>query len=46
MTMIVADHMLISAMMDGPLIRFGYASDGARNTVVSRNYMVNFKLTY
>jgi len=23
MTMIVADHMLISAMMDGPFIRFG-----------------------
>jgi hypothetical protein len=46
MTMIAADHMLISAMMDGPFIRFGQASGGARNTVVGRYYMVNLKPTY
>ena len=46
MTMIAADHMLISAMMDGPFLRFGQASGGARNTVVGRYYMVNLKPTY
>jgi hypothetical protein len=46
MTTIATDHMLISAMMDGPFILFGQASGGARNTVVSRYYMVNMKPTY